>query len=278
MNNMKNFTFGMKDLRISQSYNSTYSHKPHWYKSTNYADYPIDLAGLNGNRDIYYAPVDMKVTAIKGIGNSTTNTIWLVAVDRCYTPSGVMKPFIMLSHWNDNDPYIKKLKVGSIVKAKSPICEEGIDGATANHLHVVCGNADKGVGNNMIKNSNGKWVSNGYCMRPEQVMFIDKEFTTVKDTQDIIFKDKPKEEIREDNFLGSKGYISLGDSGDNVGKIASFMRKTFPAYTSKKALGNYYGKYIRASITEFQKRTKLEADGNIGPITLAKLKEYGFSE
>lgn len=275
---MKNFTFGMKTMRISQSYNSTYSHKPHWYNSKNYADYPIDIAGKDGNRDTYYATVDMKVTAIKGIGNATINTIWLVALDKCNTPSGVMKPFIMLTHWNDNDPYIKNLKVGSIVKAGSPICEEGIDGATANHLHMVCGNADKGCGNNMIKNSNGKWVSNGYCMKPEQVMFIDKEFTNILSTSDLTFKEKPKEEIRDDNFLGSKGYISFGDSGDNVSKIASFMRKTFPVYTSSKALGSYYGKYIKASITEFQKRTGLLADGNIGPITLAKLKEYGFKE
>ena len=275
---MKNFTFGMKNMRITQSYNGTVSHKPHWYNSKNYADYPIDIAGIDGNREPYYATVDMKVVAIKGIGNSVTNTIWLVATEKCNTPSGKFRPFIMLTHWNDSDPYIKNLKVGSIVKAGQPICEEGIDGATANHLHLVCGNADRGLGNGLIQNSNGKWVSNGYCMKPEQVMFIDKEFTNILSTSDLTFKEKPKEEIRDDNFLGSKGYISFGDSGDNVSKITSFMRKTFPAYTSTKALGSYYGKYIKASITEFQKRTGLLADGNVGPITLAKLKEYGFNE
>ena len=274
---MKNFTFGMKNMRITQSYNGTVSHKPHWYNSKNYADYPIDIAGIDGNREPYYAPVDMKVVAIKGIGNSVTNTIWLEAIEKCNTPSGVFKPFIMLTHWNDSDPYIKNLKVGSIVKMGSPICEEGVDGATANHLHLVCGNALRGCGNGFIQNSNGKWVSKGYCLKPEEVMFIDKEFTNILSTNDLTFKDKPKEE-RTTSFLGSKGYLTLGDSGDNVNKIALFMKKNFPAYTSKKALGSYYGKYIKASITEFQKRTGLLADGNIGPITLAKLKEYGFQE
>ena len=83
---MNNFAFGMSKLRITQNYHQTVSHKYHWYNSKNYADYPIDIAGIDSNKDIYYAP------------------------------------FIALTHWNDNDPHIKELKVGSIVKAGQPIC------------------------------------------------------------------------------------------------------------------------------------------------------------
>ena len=79
-------------------------------------------------------------------------------------------------------------------------------------------------------------------------------------------------------FFPSKGYFSLGDRHKNVGKIASFMYKTFPLYTSKNALGDYYGTYIKKSITEFQRRTGLESDGCVGPITLKELKKYGFKE
>ena len=84
------------------------------------------------------------------------------------------------------------------------------------------------------------------------------------------------EQPKKDNFLGPRGYIKLGDKGDNVDKISKFMYLTFPAYTSKNALGDYYGKYIQASIKEFQKRTGLEQDGCIGPITLKMLVKYGF--
>lgn len=80
------------------------------------------------------------------------------------------------------------------------------------------------------------------------------------------------------SFFPKKGYFGLGDTHKNIGKIASFMYKTFPAYTKKEALGNYYGKNIQASIKEFQKRTKIEADGCVGPITLKTLKKYGFNE
>lgn len=77
-------------------------------------------------------------------------------------------------------------------------------------------------------------------------------------------------------FLPEKGYWREGDCDDRIGYLASFMRRMFPDYTSAKALGNYYGKYIKASIIEFQKRTGLYPDGCVGPKTYNKLKQYGF--
>lgn len=78
------------------------------------------------------------------------------------------------------------------------------------------------------------------------------------------------------SFLPARGYFKRGDNNANVGKIASFMRKTFPSYTSSKALGNLYGPYLISAIKEFQRRTGLTPDGCIGSITLAKLCSYGF--
>lgn len=106
----------------------------------------------------------------------------------------------------------------------------------------------------------------------------------LKNINDTSYIDPEKYDYREGtetvstNFLGSRGYIKFGDQGDNISKIAKFMRHMFPAYTPRQALGNYYGKYIQDSIKEFQRRTRLEADGCIGPITLAKLKSFGFKE
>ena len=80
------------------------------------------------------------------------------------------------------------------------------------------------------------------------------------------------------NFLPEKGYWHEGDNDPRVGYLASFMRRVFPAYTSAKALGNYYGKFIKSAITEFQKRSggKLYPDGCVGAKTYAELKKYGF--
>lgn len=78
-------------------------------------------------------------------------------------------------------------------------------------------------------------------------------------------------------FLPAKGYFRQGDVSPNVGKIASFLYATFPAYTSKKALGNTYGKNLIAAVTEFQKRSGLVADGMFGAKTLTALQKYGFT-
>ena len=84
------------------------------------------------------------------------------------------------------------------------------------------------------------------------------------------------------SFLPAKGYWAKYDKDDRVAALASFMRKTFPAYTSAKALGPVYGDYLWRSIAEFQRRAKADGnyndaiDGNTGPKTYNALKKYGF--
>ena len=109
--------------------------------------------------------------------------------------------------------------------------------------------------------------ANGY----KWYKIADGQWIASSDEWTVVYPAKPSSD-----FFPPKGYFSLGDTSVNVGKIASFMRRVFPAYTSEKALGNYYGKYIEASIKEFQRRTGLEPDGCVGPKTLNKLKQYGF--
>lgn len=81
-----------------------------------------------------------------------------------------------------------------------------------------------------------------------------------------------------DNFLPARGHFQQGDVSPNVGKVATFMRKVFPLYTDKRALGNLYGPYLIAAIKEFQRRTGLEPDGCLGPLTLKMLEKYGFKK
>lgn len=100
----------------------------------------------------------------------------------------------------------------------------------------------------------------------------------------ITFDEEPKkqnikketETKKKDNYLPSRGYFKKGDTSSKLGKIAKFMYANYPAYTDKRALGNYFGDYLLASIEEFQRRSKLEPDGYIGKLTLAELEKNGF--
>ena len=190
----------------------------------------------------------------------------------------------MLTHPNDSD--LRRLKIGQTFKKGEIICYEGTDGATGNHIHLSVG-MGKYKANGWAKNSNGKWVltcENG-AIKPEDAFYIDPKFTNVIKDGGLKFKQLPKETKvtttstkTTSSFLPSRGYFTKGDVSENVGKIASFMRKTFPSYTSAAALGNTYGVNLIAAVKEFQKRTGLEADGNFGPLTLAELKKHGFKE
>lgn len=104
-------------------------------------------------------------------------------------------------------------------------------------------------------------LSNGQYVNPETFAYSEKSTSA---------------SISTNGFLPARGYIKLGDKSENISKLATFMRKTFPSYTSSKALGNLYGPNLMASIKEFQRRTNLTPDGCVGKLTLAKLVEYGF--
>lgn len=279
---MKNYlTYPVKCMNVTQGYTGNYSHEPHHTGSPK--DYPWDEACIDYGRSPMYCPCDeMKIVRIYTKG---TNTIWLESTDKVDFADGTSDYVtLMVTHPNDSD--IKRLKVGQRFKRGELICYEGTDGnATGNHFHFSAGKG-KLKGNGWTKNSNNKWVltTTGGTFKPEELFYIDRKFTAqVKKSNGICLKDLPKDEPKKEpakqtavGFFSVKGYFSKGDIHPNIGKIAEFMYKMFPSYTSKKALGTLLGDNLVKSIKEFQKRTGLEPDGCIGPKTLAMLEKYGF--
>lgn len=70
-------------------------------------------------------------------------------------------------------------------------------------------------------------------------------------------------------FLPERGYYRIGDCDDHVEMIDNFL--------ASKTLGNYFGTYTKFAVQAFQHEFGLEEDGNIGPITLGKMKEKGLN-
>lgn len=137
--------------------------------------------------------------------------------------------------------------------------------ATGIHLHLGAKNLS-GLSDSRINTMTWDSLRSIPYTDPESIKYSSSDKET-----------KINNKVKGD-FLPSKGYFSKGDVSSNIGRIASFMRKVFPTYTDKKALGNTFGPYLFAAVTEFQKRTGLKADGMIGQKTIDKLKDFGFSE
>ncbi len=282
----KNYlTYPCKTMRITQSYDGKTSHIKHLNGKPK--DYSIDEGGKDGGRDSLYCPCDeMVLSKMRGVGADGTNTIWLTSLKPVVCPNGY-EGTVTLQAIHPNDDDLKKLNVGQKFKRGEFICREGSDGATGNHFHFAVGKG-KFTGTGWVKNNLGAWVltTTGGAMKPENAFYIDPKFTTIKDAKGLKFKQLPKKTTakktsttkKKSSFLPSRGYFKKGDISPNVGKVATFMRKTFPSYTNAKVLGNTYGDNLIAAITEFQKRTGLKADGCIGAKTLAELKKYGFEE
>ena len=159
---------------------------------------------------------------------------------------------VKLLHYHLDSISVKK---GQKVTKKTVIGYTGKSGkATGIHLHL-----------GIKRLSGGDYIDPEKWAKDEFPKLIEKKTTVTNKTS-----------TATGSFFPPRGYFKKGDVSANVGKVAAFMRKTFPSYTSEKALGNTYGDNIIKAITEFQKRTGLKADGNLGPLTLAELTKYGF--
>ena len=273
-----------KKMKLSQGYNDG-NHKAH--TTCEYKDYPIDETYGDSGRSYFVAPFDCKVVKTY---MATSNYLWLTSTEKVKTPSGDKIVTVFICHISDDE--IKKIKVGQIFKQGDEVVREYKDAnATGNHNHVCAGFGEfSGTGwAKQEVGGNEFWVltTKEGTQKPEDVFYIDKSVTEIVDDAGINFKEIPIEEISEEStedFFGGLGYFKDGDEHPNINRIAEFMLKTFPKYTSEKALGPVYGPYIKSSIKEFQRRAKLEGnydstvDGYFGPITLESLKKYGFQE
>ena len=79
-------------------------------------------------------------------------------------------------------------------------------------------------------------------------------------------KNPPKVLIR---YTGGKSYIGVGDQGDAVRKIQSFLN-WYGNY--KLTIDGLFGAKTEAAVKSFQKKQKLTQDGLVGSATIAKMK------
>lgn len=61
-----------------------------------------------------------------------------------------------------------------------------------------------------------------------------------------------------------------------IKNLQAGLNRAFPAY-SKLAVDGFDGPKTKAVVKEFQRRTGLVQDGNVGPLTTAKLAKYGIT-
>lgn len=265
-------TYPFKFMNITQRHDEG-NHKAHNYPFIDCSDKPWDEACKDSGRSAFIPFTNMKVKKIFGKGNTVyTNSVILETIKAVKIPyrKEPCKLYITLTHMLESD--LKKINEGDIIYEGQELLYEGTDGvASGNHFHITA-NIGKYYG--FKKNANGKWC---YVFErsllPNEAFYIDFNKTKIINSNHYTFTKVPK----EDTFLPPRGYFKFGDKSENISKISDFMYKNFPSYTSSKARGEYFGKYLLESIVEFQKRTGLVPDGNIGKLTLNMLVKYGFT-
>lgn len=228
---MQKLIYPTKTMNITQNYNGAYSHKAE--SSGNPCAYPIDENCGSSDRDYFYAPCDLVVKRIYGVGNKGTNTIWLESQNKVELANGKTS-YVTIRVTHPNDDTLKKFKVGQKYKAKERLFKEGNDGqATGFHFHIEvnCCKFKELDGNGWVKNNKGAWVTSPKSMKPEQAFYIDKKFTKVKGNAGLKFKNLPEEKIKYyPKYTGkSKSFV---DALNEMGIDSSFKNRTKIAHAN----------------------------------------------
>lgn len=216
--------FPMKVMNISQSYKQG-NHIKHWKKAEKgRADYPIDISGADAKADVLYAPCNCKITMIQAkTSKDWTNKMILVSTEKVDTPKyGKKQIFFKCVHF----PYsnVKKygLKVGKTFKAYEPFCNEGRDShSTGNHIHFSCG---IGYADKSVPNRNQVYVANGDNKYPENILWVDTDFTKIKNAGNLKWHTFKKEIIEYYKKYTGKS-SSIVDALHSIGVDSSFSNR-----------------------------------------------------
>lgn len=231
--------FPMKVMNISQSYNRG-NHVPHWKGAERgKKDYPIDISGKDSGRDVLYAPCDCKITFIQAKNNlNWTNKMILVSTSKVETVKyGEKQIFFKCVHFPYSNVAKYDLKVGKTFKQGEAFCTEGKDNSsTGNHIHFSCG---IGSANKSIPNRNGKYVANGDNKYPENILWIDTDFTKIKNAGGLKWHTFKKPIVTYYKKCASK-YNSIVDALNSIKVDSSFSNRK-KIWKINKLKGIYLG-------------------------------------
>lgn len=253
---MQYLKYPTKVMKLSQNYNSTPFHFDSSHGTPK--SYPIDETCGDNKRDYFYAPCDVIIKRIYGVGNNGTNTIWLESKEKVIFADGTINyATIMVIHPNDDT--LKSLKVNQEFKQGKSIFLEGNDGnATGYHFHIeVAKNKFSECSNSgWVKNSKNAWVLSGNTVKPEKAFWIDQEFTKIINSLGLSFKDLKTAD--EEIFFEIPNYdgVSIVDALKKISVDSSF------SYRKKISKKNNISLYI-GNATQNLKLLSLLKEGKL---------------
>lgn len=196
---MQYLIYPTKTMRLTQNYNGSTSHYDESHGIP--CAYPIDEGCSDSGRDYFYAPCDLVIKRIYGVGNKGANTIWMQSVDKVKLANGKESIVtIRVTHPEDDD--LSKYKVGQKINQYVKMFREGGDGGGnlryGNHFHIEINTCEfsKLTNKGWIKNNKGAWTTSPNSIKPEEAFFVDKSFTTIVDTKGLKFKNLPDIKIK----------------------------------------------------------------------------------
>lgn len=186
---MEKAILNIKELKITQGMNGSYSHK---------GDLAIDIGSCCSYLKAPFTGIVKRIYR-------NCNAVWLQSKDKVEFADGTIDYMTILTI-HDND--ISNLKVGQTIKKGEIYYHPGTKGqVTGSHIHMTVGKG-KFTGNGWYKNKYGSWcINNQYDIT--KALFIDK---SVKQTKSMYKWSIAKEEVQKTPTLQKKRKVYLPKS------------------------------------------------------------------
>ena len=205
--------------------------------STHKGTYALDFGGLDGGKDLVFAPFDLKIKQISRVAN----TVFFESLEKVETPTFTDYVCGRFAHCDDSD-MMPNCYVGAVIRQGEAFYREGgrgswKDGKFASHVHAVFARGhltgaywyDVGNGNYSMLSTGGKQHIYDVLFVPDDVQIVKtNDYKDSYPWRGTPRKEEPMEHVAQEYLYNSRIYSRRQQPGEKLMLLQNDPKQLLP--------------------------------------------------